>query len=58
MKVQSAFYPDLISKTVDLPIISSFITKKAQIIDIWCINVVSLQEKMSQIMHFCGVKFF
>ena len=27
MKVQSTFYPDFISKTVDLPIISLFITK-------------------------------
>ena len=28
MKVQSTFYPDFISKTVDILLISSFITKK------------------------------
>ena len=26
-------------------------------IDIWCIYAVNLREKMSQITHFCGVKF-
>ena len=26
-------------------------------IDIWCIYAVNLREKVSQIMHFCGVKF-
>ena len=57
MKVQSTFYPDFISKTVDLPKISSLITKKAQIIAFRCIYVVNSQEKMSQITHFCGVKF-
>ena len=34
MKVQSTFYPDFISKAVDILLISSFITKNAQIIDI------------------------
>ena len=57
MKVQSTFYPNLISKTVDLLINSWCITKHAQIIDIWCIYAVNLREKMSQITHFCGVKF-
>ena len=33
MKVQSTFYPDFISKTVDPVIISSFITKKILIFD-------------------------
>ena len=54
MKVQSTFYPDFISKTVDLVIISSFITKNDQIIDIWCIYAVNSREKMS---HFGGVRF-
>ena len=30
----STFYPDFISNTVDIPLISSLITKNAQIIDI------------------------
>ena len=34
IKVQSIFYPDFISKTDDILLISSFITKNAQIIDI------------------------
>ena len=55
---ESTLYPDfLISKTVDLLTISSFITQNVQIIDIRCIYVVSLQEKMSQFTHFCGVQF-
>ena len=54
MKVQSTFYPDFFSKTVDLVIISSFITKNDQIIDIWCIYAVNSREKMS---HFGGVRF-
>ena len=33
MKVQSTFYPDFISKTVNLLIISSFIAKKLLIFD-------------------------
>ena len=32
MKVQNTFYPDFISKTVDILLISSLITKNAQII--------------------------
>ena len=57
MKEQSTFYPNFISKTVDLLRISSCITKNAQIIDIWCSYGVHLREKMSQITHFCGIKF-
>ena len=45
MKVQSIFYPDFISKTDDILLISSFITKNAQIIDIWCIYAVDSREK-------------
>lgn len=40
MKVEKTFYCDFISKTVDWLIIISFITKNAQIIDIWCIYAV------------------
>ena len=57
MKVQSTFYPNFISKTVALLIISSCITKNVQIIDIWCIYGFNSREKMSQITHFCGVNF-
>ena len=57
MKVEKTFYCDFISKTVDWLIISSFMTKNAQIIGIWCIFAVNSREKVSQITHFCGVKF-
>ena len=47
MKVQSTFYPDFISKTVGILLITPFITKKnTQMIDIWCIYAVYLREKV------------
>ena len=57
MKIQSTFYPDFISKTVDLLIINSFITKKCPIY--W--YVMHLRGKFARKnvanYAFCGVKF-
>ena len=58
MKVQSTFYPDFISKAIDLVIIGSFMAKNYQIIDIWCISAVKSQEEMSQIHFFLRCKIF
>ena len=68
MKVQSTFYIDFISKTVDVLLISSFITKqmpKLLIFDAFTLLIrkknvaiyALLRCKMSQFTHFCGVKF-
>ena len=67
MKVQSIFYPDFISKTGDILLISSFITKmpKLLIFDAFTLLIreknvaiyALLRCKMSQFTHFCGVKF-
>ena len=55
MKVQSTFYPDFISKTVDILLISPFITKKCP--NYWYLMHLHFKfaRKMSQITHFWGV---
>ena len=55
MKVQSRFYPDFISKTVDILIISSYNQKMPKIL-IFDAFTLLICERMSQITHFCSVK--
>ena len=51
MKVQNTFYPDFISNN---KLINNQTMRK---LFIWCIYALNLREKMSQITHFCNVKF-
>ena len=57
MKVQSTFYPDFISKTVDILLIIPFISKKYP--NYWYLMHLRcwFARKMSQFTHFCGAKF-
>ena len=45
MKVQSRFYPDFISKTVDLPLISSFKTKKCP--NYWYLTLLICEKNVA-----------
>ena len=56
MKVQSIFYPDFISKTDDILLISSFITKMPKLL-IFDAFTLLIREKNVAIYALCGVKF-
>ena len=58
MKEQSAFYPDFISKTVDILLISSFITKKLPKLFIFDAFTLLIREKNVAIYALLRCKIF